>query len=841
MVGYHLRAINKYLINFWNEMSTATEFERQKQQQAILAELSQRAVSNWSLSMLMKEMATLAAQGVEVAYTLILILRDDQDALVWGAGSGWPEAITGQLKLEVDLETLVQSEHIIIESLEQSSQHSWSAMLKNQGIVSGVSIVVRGRNRPFGILGVYTTSQRIFTETETYFLQTMVNILAAALERERAMANIAQLQRELFTFRLAGAALTSSLDLQEVLYTVARGMTQLLTVPGCALFEWRESDDSLHLLVDFGPDNWSQQRPSGWAFTLADSPATKQVLVERAPRQMTINQPDLDPAELAYIQQAAIETLLILPMIFQDQAIGLIYLMDDWPGRIFTNDEIMMAQLQANQAAGAIENARLYGETQQRLAEQVALRRAGAIFSSTLELDVVLGHIAEQLCLAISVTSAYISSYNPEAGTATLLAEYLSARAAPAERQDSDIGVTFDLEQGFPGTIELLRVGRPRSFFADSPELSKLMQAYLGQYGVQSWLILPLYIEEQVVAFAELWENRQRREFKPEEISLCQGIGQQAAIAIQNARLYQQAQQEIAERKQVEAELQQYKAHLEEEVAARTQELTRTNAELQAKIIEREQVEAALIQARDEALTANRLKTELLANVSHELRTPLSVIMGFVELLEMGSYGPITEIQGATLAKILVQSQRQLGLINDLLDQARLEVGELNLRVNHFRPSDLLEDIRTRLVELAQAKGLTLIIDVAADMPVFLSGDLARLQQILVNLVDNAIKFTEQGQVTVRLYRPSDEQWVMEVSDTGPGIPVEVQSRIFEPFGQRDSSVTRSHGGLGLGLSIAKQLVMLMEGEFSLASQVGQGSVFRVTLPVSPASHEDVG
>jgi signal transduction histidine kinase len=365
------------------------------------------------------------------------------------------------------------------------------------------------------------------------------------------------------------------------------------------------------------------------------------------------------------------------------------------------------------------------------------------------------------------------------------------------------------------------------------------MQVYLRRYGIQTWLILPLHIEERVVAFAELWENRQRREFGPEEISLCQGIGQQAAIAIQNARLYQRAQQEIAERKQAEAELQQYKAHLEEEVAARTQELTRINAELQAEIIEREQVEVALIQARDEALAANRLKTELLANVSHELRTPLSVIMGFVELLEMGSYGPVIATQAEVLAKILVQSQRQLGLINDLLDQARLEAGELNLNISHFGPSALLEDIRARMTELAQAKGLTLIVEVAATMPAVLSGDLARLQQVLTNLVDNAIKFTEQGQVEVRLYRLNDEQWVMEVADTGPGIPVEAQAHIFEPFGQRDSSVTRSHGGLGLGLSIARQLVTLMKGEFSLESQVGQGSVFRVTLPLSPSSESD--
>jgi signal transduction histidine kinase len=133
---------------------------------------------------------------------------------------------------------------------------------------------------------------------------------------------------------------------------------------------------------------------------------------------------------------------------------------------------------------------------------------------------------------------------------------------------------------------------------------------------------------------------------------------------------------------------------------------------------------------------------------------------------------------------------------------------------------------------LAQVKGLALTADIAADMPDILSGDSARVEQILVNLVSNAIKFTQQGTVQISLYRANAAHWALQVSDTGPGIPLEAQAQIFEPFGQVDSSITRMHTGTGLGLSIVNQLVTLMGGQITLKSQPGQGSIFTVLLPL---------
>ncbi|HXW01360.1 MAG TPA: ATP-binding protein, partial [Anaerolineae bacterium] len=253
---------------------------------------------------------------------------------------------------------------------------------------------------------------------------------------------------------------------------------------------------------------------------------------------------------------------------------------------------------------------------------------------------------------------------------------------------------------------------------------------------------------------------------------------------------------------------------------------------LVSDITERKEAEAVVALARDQALETSRLKTELLAKVSHELRTPLGAILGFAELLEAGVYGPLSDKQQQVTIRIIDSTQYLTTLVNELLDQAQLEAGRLKLNIQPFAPANLVDDTLVKMGVLARAKGLSLTSDIAADVPSALWGDTARLQQILVNLVSNAIKFTSVGGVRVRLYRPDTGYWALQVSDTGSGIPAEAQAYIFEPFRQVDGSITRAHAGTGLGLSIVKQLTTLMGGEITLKSEMGQGSTFTISLPL---------
>ena len=233
-----------------------------------------------------------------------------------------------------------------------------------------------------------------------------------------------------------------------------------------------------------------------------------------------------------------------------------------------------------------------------------------------------------------------------------------------------------------------------------------------------------------------------------------------------------------------------------------------------------------------------RMKSVFVSSVSHELRTPLNAILGYADMLKETVYGPVSDEQRNALERITVNGRRQLSIVNDLLDQAQIEAGTLKIKVTPFAPDDLIDDVMSMMDVLAQAKKLELVSHIADDVPSALPGDRQRLHQILINLVGNAIKFTDEGNIRVRVYRPNTFQWALQVSDTGCGIPLDAQSYIFDPFQQIDGSATREHAGSGLGLSIVKQLTALMGGEITLTSQVGEGSTFTVTLPLVPIQEE---
>ncbi|MCB0167238.1 MAG: PAS domain-containing sensor histidine kinase [Anaerolineae bacterium] len=252
-------------------------------------------------------------------------------------------------------------------------------------------------------------------------------------------------------------------------------------------------------------------------------------------------------------------------------------------------------------------------------------------------------------------------------------------------------------------------------------------------------------------------------------------------------------------------------------------------------ITPRRKTQEALLLARDRALEASRLKSQLLANVSHDLRTPLTTILGYAQLLEMGAHGPLADKQRETISGIIKSAKYLTNLVNDLLDQAKLEDGKLKLNITSFVPSDIVNQVQSNMSVPAHTKGLTLITDIGPDVPLTVTGDPDRVQQILANLVSNAIKFTTEGTVHVRLYRPDTKHWALQVSDTGIGIPTAEQPYIFEPFRQVDTAGKSDTSGAGLGLSIVKQLTTLMGGYISLESEEGKGSIFTIHLPLIPS------
>jgi len=248
------------------------------------------------------------------------------------------------------------------------------------------------------------------------------------------------------------------------------------------------------------------------------------------------------------------------------------------------------------------------------------------------------------------------------------------------------------------------------------------------------------------------------------------------------------------------------------------------------------QSRSALVDKVQELERVNRLKSEFVATVSHELRTPLNVILGYIEMLSEEKEDSLTPGQRSLVATIERYSLLQLALITDVLDFSRLASGKVSLHVEGFELRSLLDEIVGSLAARAAAGGVRLVTDVAEDVPP-LETDRLKLQEVVRNLIDNALKFTPGGAVFVTARCASDgEQAIIEVRDTGVGIAPEDLPRLFEPFYQVGRSSTRTTGGVGLGLSIAQQLIVLLGGNVSVTSRPGVGTTFRVEVPLRPAA-----
>jgi signal transduction histidine kinase len=307
-------------------------------------------------------------------------------------------------------------------------------------------------------------------------------------------------------------------------------------------------------------------------------------------------------------------------------------------------------------------------------------------------------------------------------------------------------------------------------------------QAVARAIGFRSGLFVPM-MREGVPIGAIMVARAPPGRFSDLEIELLKTFADQAVIAIENARLF-------------------------EEVQVRTGELAKTVEDLEI---------------------ASQHKSQFVANMSHELRTPLAAILGYAELMQEGFYEPLGQKSLDALARICSNGKHLLGLINTVLDIAKIESGQFSLNLSEYDLESVVETARAATEALAETKKLGLKTEVTKRLPIGV-GDEQRITQVLLNLVGNAIKFTDAGEVRITA-TASNGHFALSVTDTGPGIPQEHQARIFEQFHQVDSSLTKAKGGTGLGLAIAKQIVEMHGGRIWVESTPGKGATFRMELP----------
>ena len=249
-------------------------------------------------------------------------------------------------------------------------------------------------------------------------------------------------------------------------------------------------------------------------------------------------------------------------------------------------------------------------------------------------------------------------------------------------------------------------------------------------------------------------------------------------------------------------------------------------------VTERRQREANLADARAAAENATKAKSAFLANMSHEIRTPMNGVMGFTELL---AGTPLDEEQRRFVAMIAESGRSMMQLLNDILDVSKIDAGQMRLAAEPVDIRHKMRSVVSLMEPAAAAKGISISSMIDDALPSLIVGDDLRLRQVLLNLVGNAVKFTQQGRVMIAATKAVDDAGPslrIEVQDTGIGIPADRLEAVFEKFSQADTSIARVFGGSGLGLSITKQLIELMGGTLSVLSEVGEGTTFAVNLPL---------
>jgi PAS domain S-box-containing protein len=305
----------------------------------------------------------------------------------------------------------------------------------------------------------------------------------------------------------------------------------------------------------------------------------------------------------------------------------------------------------------------------------------------------------------------------------------------------------------------------------------------------RSEVAIPLRIGSRVVGVIDI-QSTQAYAFTKDDLSVLQSLADQVAVAIDNARSYELSQQLIKDLREVD-----------------------------------------------------QLKSQFLANMSHELRTPLNSIIGFSRVILKGIDGPVSDMQQQDLTAIYNSGQHLLGLINDILDLARIEAGKMELNFEEVHLSEMTTSVMSTAKGLVKEKPIQLLQHIPSNMPT-VRGDTMRVRQVLLNLISNASKFTDEGSITVETIVQKGPTGKMEalinVVDTGPGISIEDQKKLFQAFSQVDGSATRKSGGSGLGLSICANLVQLHGGRIGIHSEVGRGSTFWFTLPLYHQPQQEI-
>ncbi len=406
------------------------------------------------------------------------------------------------------------------------------------------------------------------------------------------------------------------------------------------------------------------------------------------------------------------------------------------------------------------------------------------------------------------------------------------ARLAVAHSDPAKVEFATEIASKYPtdpqatfGVPQVIRTGNaeymtdiPADLLKNSAKSEEHLHM-IESLGIRSYLIVPIAAYGRVYGALSLVQAESGRRFTQVDVPLLEELGRRAGLAVHNAELYQEALRanQLLEAQAAELQQQTEEAQsLAEEMEAQTEELLSSAEELRRKT--------------EEAAAANATKSAFLANMSHELRTPLNAIGGYVELLELGIRGAITEEQRTDLQRIQLNQRHLLGLINDVLNFAKVDAGRLEYRADVVPLDEALKNCEAMVLPQIHNQKISYQY-VECGEAVTVKADHDKVQQIVLNLLSNAIKFTPEGGELTASCDQTDDTGRIHIRDSGIGIDADKLETIFEPFVQINRSLNQPGQGAGLGLAISRSLARAMGGDIAVVSELGVGSTFTLTLP----------
>ena len=766
------------------------ELAEAREQQAATAEIL-RVISGSPINLrrVFTEIAVSAARLCDAYDAMIHLLEGD--ILVMVAHHG-PISTPGTLPLSraifagravLDWRTI----HVADAQAEAAEYPEGSDRAKSLGFGTVLCVPLTSAGKAIGVISIRRSEVRPFTDQQIGLLKTFADQAVIAIENTRLFEEVQTRTQELTesleyqtaTSDVLGVISCSPTNVEPVFDTMAQAAAQLCKAQFCHVF--RFDGHLIHFAASHGQPQTSIDTmrrtypiPPGRV-----SAAARSVLTGTVEEITDIH---ADP-EYQHGDTANYRSIVAVPMLKDGRALGAICMARTETGK-FPERQVQLLRTFADQAVIAIENARLFEAEQaskRELSEALEQQTATAdvlkvISRSALDVQKVLNALVES---AARLCNAYDAAIFQVFGDRLRLVAHHGQipLAGPVGQH------TLPLARGriIGRAVIDRRTIQVSDILAEANEYPESHKSAL-QLGYRTALAVPLVHSGEAIGVINI-RRSEVRSFTERQIELVNTFADQAVIAIENTRLF-------------------------EEVQARTRELARTIEDLEV---------------------ASQHKSQFVANMSHELRTPLAAILGYAELIQEGFYEPQGPKSLDALTRIRSNGKHLLGLINTVLDIAKIESGQFTLNMAEYAIESVVETVRSATESLAQNKKLALTTEVAKPLPIGL-GDEQRLTQVLLNLVGNAIKFTNTGEVRVTA-KAVNGHFNVSVTDTGPGIPEHERARIFEQFHQIDSSLTKAQGGTGLGLAIAKQIVEMHGGRIWVESTLGKGSTFQMELP----------